>query len=112
MKCFWLKCSDHKRCEAFGSCVADHQKGGRTWPTEPAKIDYLVMPELDLLNILGDDASRWAAAFCQIAKTKGLEIDEGWMITWFANAIEQSADVRRWRSEPPTKPILAKPFPI
>lgn len=32
MKCFWPKCSDHKRCEAFGSCVAKAQAGGKSWP--------------------------------------------------------------------------------
>lgn len=26
MECFWPKCSDHKRCEAFGSCMAKDQK--------------------------------------------------------------------------------------
>lgn len=25
MKCFWNQCSNFKRCEAFGECVADFQ---------------------------------------------------------------------------------------
>ena len=27
------------------------------------------------------------------------DMDEGWLIGWFANAIEHSSDVRRWRAE-------------
>lgn len=49
----------------------------------------------DLLRALGDDAAKWAAAFCAIAKKQGHDIDEGWMIGWFANAIEHSSDCRR-----------------
>lgn len=33
------------------------------------------------------DARDWGAAFCKIAKTKGHEIDEDWMVSWFANAL-------------------------
>ena len=34
------------------------------------------------------DAAVWAEQFCLIAKDLGLEdIDEGWMIGWFANAM-------------------------
>lgn len=31
MECFWTKCSDRKRCEAHGSCVAKAQAGGATF---------------------------------------------------------------------------------
>jgi hypothetical protein len=48
----------------------------------------------DLLAALGDRADRWAAAFCAIAKKLGKDIDEGWMLGWFANAIEHSSHVR------------------
>jgi hypothetical protein len=41
-----------------------------------------------------DDAVKWAAAFCETAKDQGHDIDEGWMIGWFANAIECAHDVR------------------
>lgn len=45
-----------------------------------------------------DDATKWAAAFCEHAQRLGHPgIDEGWMISWFANAIEHSHDVRTGR---------------
>ena len=57
--------------------------------------DYTQMSGPELLQALGDDAAKWAAAFCQRAKKYGgHDIDEGWMIGWFANAIEHSHDVR------------------
>lgn len=62
--------------------------------------DYLNMPAPDLLAEVRDDATKWAAAFCQIATNLGYAdcagnpIDEGWMTGWFANAIEHSYDVR------------------
>lgn len=40
------------------------------------------------------DAHDWAKAFCKIAKTHGHSIDEGWMITWFANALMRGYDQR------------------
>lgn len=50
----------------------------------------------ELLAYCRDDATKWAEAFCFTAKrTYGLDIDEGWMIGWFANAIEHSQDVRQ-----------------
>lgn len=52
------------------------------------------MTDGDLLNYMGDDAAKWAEQFCRIARGKGLEIDEGWMIGWFANAIEHSHALR------------------
>lgn len=57
-------------------------------------MDYTDLDAPSLLNECKDDASKWAAAFCQHAKAHGLDIDEGWMIGWFANAIEHSHDVR------------------
>lgn len=58
-------------------------------------IDYTEMSWPDLLAACRDDASKWAAAFCQTAKKLGHgDIDEGWMIGWFANAIENACDVR------------------
>jgi hypothetical protein len=58
-------------------------------------------PAVDLLSALGDDAAKWAAAFCTIAKRQGHDLDEGWVIGWFANAIEHSHDVRTGRGWPP-----------
>jgi len=64
------------------------------------------VPEHTLPDRLGDDGSKWAEAFCQHARKLGHEIDEGWMIGWFANAIEASWDARTRRAQPPTKPTL------
>jgi hypothetical protein len=44
------------------------------------------------------DAQDWAAAFCKVANAhgfrdaKGEPIDEGWMISWFANALMRGYD--------------------
>lgn len=40
------------------------------------------------------DARDWAASFCKTAKTRGHEIDEAWMVTWFANALMRGYDQR------------------
>ena len=59
------------------------------------KVDYTALDGPKLLQACRDDGSKWAAAFCQHAKKyQGLDVDEGWMIGWFANAIEHSHDVR------------------
>jgi hypothetical protein len=62
--------------------------------------DYTAMDGPKMLAAMGDDAMKWAVAFCQTARKLGHHgIDEGWMVGWFANAIEHSSDVRRWRRE-------------
>jgi hypothetical protein len=39
------------------------------------------------------DARDWVEAFCRIAAEKGHpDIDEGWMIGWFANALMRGFD--------------------
>lgn len=44
------------------------------------------------------DAQDWAAAFCKIVNQRGFKdlagepLDEGWMITWFANALMRGYD--------------------
>ena len=43
------------------------------------------------------DARDWAEAFCRIAKTHGHDIDEGWMIAWFANALMRGFDEAQMR---------------
>jgi hypothetical protein len=49
-----------------------------------------------VLHYCGDNAQRWAEVFCRTAKSLGHgDIDEGWMIGWFANAIEHSHDIRK-----------------
>ena len=66
----------------------------------PGEICYTDMESNILLEALADDAAKWAAAFNQHARKLGYQgMDEGWLISWFANAIEHSSDVRRWRKE-------------
>lgn len=55
--------------------------------------NYQAMSPGDMLEAVGDDAHKWAQAFCQQFPA----IDAGTMIGWFANAIEHSGDVRHWR---------------
>lgn len=39
------------------------------------------------------DARDWAKAYCKTAKeSQGLDIDEGWMIAWFAAALMRGFD--------------------
>lgn len=45
------------------------------------------------------DARDWAQAFCKIAKEQGHDIDEGWMVTWFANALMRGHDEAMGRRE-------------
>lgn len=72
-----------------------------------ASTDYTEMDGVTLLNALGDDASAWAAAFRQTAVKLGYsDMDEGWLIGWFANAIEHSSDVRERRSKPDAMPVV------
>jgi hypothetical protein len=59
--------------------------------------DYTKMGNGELLDALGDDAYKWATAFCQIKKKMGWspkDIDHSLMIAWFANAIETACRVR------------------
>lgn len=66
--------------------------------TEIKPMDYLAMQDHGIIEECRDDAAKWAAAFCQYAKHLGYgDIDEGWMIGWFANAIETADTVRRER---------------
>jgi hypothetical protein len=54
--------------------------------------------EVQMLDRLGDDAAKWAAEFRKIAVKLGYsDMDEGWLIGWFANAIEHSWTVRQQR---------------
>ncbi len=38
------------------------------------------------------DAQVWARDFCETAKKLGHDLDEAWMVGWFANAIENAKD--------------------
>lgn len=52
-------------------------------------------PELG--EACGDNAMNWAKAFCAVAASKGIDLGddaEGWMVGWFANAIECADQAR------------------
>ena len=62
--------------------------------------DYTAMNEPELVTACGADASKWAAAFRQTAVNLGYsDMDEGWLIGWFANAIETADVVRSYRRD-------------
>lgn len=51
----------------------------------------------DLGRECGDNAMNWARAFCAIAASRGIDLKDdpaGWMVGWFANAIECAQDAR------------------
>ncbi len=78
-------------------------------------IDYTTMEPAAMIGELGDNAAKWAAAFCQHAKKlDGYAPDEGWMIGWFANAIEHSHSIRTRAalSPAPTVPPGFKLVPV
>lgn len=52
------------------------------------------MEPAEFIAAMGDDAAKWAAAFKEIVIDGGVEIDEGLMVTWFANVIETAHDKR------------------
>lgn len=62
------------------------------------EVDYTAMASHELIHACGDDAQKWAKAFMQ-AQAKHGPFDEGTVLGWFANAIEHSGDVRRWKKE-------------
>lgn len=78
----------------------------------PSEVCYTTMESNILLEALGDDATKWATAFAQHARKiqdRGESVlDEGWLTTWFANAIKHSSDVRRWRREGSSVPSNPK----
>lgn len=79
---------------------------------ECEKVDYTAMPGAALLGAMRDDAYIWAEAFCQHADKFQFDLnDRSIMVTWFANAIEHSSDVRRWRAESAAKGDIIVPVP-
>lgn len=63
----------------------------------------------EFLKRMGDDASKWAAEFRKIAIKLGYgDMPEDWLIVWFANAIENSSNVRRWQREATLPTIPAR----
>ena len=55
-------------------------------------IDYTKMADGDLYKALGNDVTKWAAAFQQCIVDKNVPIDEDLMVTWFSNVIMADHD--------------------
>ena len=64
------------------------------------QIDYTAVEDHLMAGMLGNDCGAWATAFCQHAKKlHGIDLDEGWLAGWFANAMEMAASRRAKRLE-------------
>lgn len=72
----------------------DHAEFEREWAGVPDE----ERPDWPLPSM---DARDWAAHFCKIATglgykdAEGKPIDEGWMVSWFANALMRGFDEPR-----------------
>ncbi len=96
---------DDEICAHCGQDLSEHHARNLKCPTGPtiyrarsAKEDTAAA----VLLRLGDDGMAWAEEFCATAKKLGYgDLDIGWVFSWFANAIEHSNDVRRWRAPAP-----------
>jgi len=56
-----------------------------------ASLDW-ALPEM-----CGDNAMNWSRAFCATCVNRGIDLGpdaKGWMVGWFANAIETACNVR------------------
>ena len=76
------------------SVGADELDGVETNPNQGDRPMSETMNDSDLLVYCGQNAGRWAEMFCQTAKRLGHDIDEGWMLGWFSNAIVTATDLR------------------
>ena len=64
------------------------------------EIDYTRMDSAQLLNALGDDASKWAKALAQHMRrpSPGFDLSEDVLHGWFANAIEHAKVLQHARA--------------
>jgi hypothetical protein len=62
-------------------------------------MERVIVTDVDFLRSVGTDGAKWAAEFHRIAIGLGYSaMDEGWLIGWFANAIEAGRDAGRCES--------------
>lgn len=62
--CFWSRCSNRKRCDAFGSCVAKAQAGGAAWPTISGQPDSVLLTRaLGILHRMATEQTGWRGFF-------------------------------------------------
>jgi len=86
------------KCFACGRIIRDEESKFCAYCGRRLLINYYTHFEgPELLEELGDDASKWAEAFMQL--TEGKTVNYGLMLGWFANAIEHSTDVRKWKKK-------------
>lgn len=67
------------------------------------------LPEYDseVLSRLGIDGARWASEFQKVASRLGYaKMDDGWILSWFCNAIMAGYDEARRRYDPILKSQL------
>lgn len=90
--------------QRFGEAMTSFQEAMDKAAREPEPIDYTQLDGPALLEACGDSGKRWARAFLQhlvhdkdVSGTLYEEIDEGWVMGWFANAIEHSYQLRQRR---------------
>lgn len=112
-------CEMSEYCSKFGCIKSAHQPQpeSEVMPHRPARhisearvsndkapapvmgAGYPTETDAGLLARLGDDASKWASEFQQTAIRLGYsDMDEGWLLGWFANAIEHSHSLRQHRT--------------
>lgn len=58
-------------------------------------MEYRLDSTPDFLRAVGDDARKWAEAFCEHYGKDKIDVDL--MTAWFASAIEHSYDIRTRR---------------
>lgn len=69
--------------------VREHREG-------ETDTDDMAIEPTERLGIVLNDAAKWAGAFRQDAIVVGYsDMDEGWLINWFANVIEHTNGIRQ-----------------
>ena len=98
-------CGDRTTRLGDGTLVIRHLEDCPERPvsadTEATKADSEYGDEMTRLLHSTDDAMVWAVEWCKVARRLSGEgrslIDEGWMVGWFANAMETAKRIDRER---------------
>lgn len=84
--------------KSFPGAMVEHHL--RTHGSLPNDTCYTKMTSTQLISACGDDADKWATALNQHLRKMGKPtVEQDFLRGWFANAIEHSADVKRWRKD-------------
>ena len=103
-----------KRCRGWGNLGMGGRDGtcpdcggdGKIKAEQPSSSRQAVLEESgpELLARLGTDAGKWAAEFRKVAISLGYsDMDEGWLIGWFANAMMNEHDKLIRATTPPAE---------